>query len=256
MIYEPILDVNQHVTKHIYKNCGVGLHFHQSIEIIYCLSGRLLASCGAEQYEIEKDEIAFFPSYFPHALKRLENSLSITYIIPYSFFKAFTDNKIYLLFGKLDNKAINKRILQAINDSESALDNQPNLLLQGYTNVILGLIHQHYAENQNFGIKIELMMKIIDYINENSKEKITLDSLSKHFGYSKYYFSRLFNKTFNCTLNFYVNQVRKNKVLSEVNDAKKITDLILENGFGTLSTYYRAKNQKTTLEDTTTDNAE
>ena len=239
MIYEPILDVKQHVSKKLYKNSSAITHFHQSIELIYCHEGKLKIGCGADNYEIKKDEIAFCPSYFPHSVEPLENSLSTTYIIPYSYFKPFSDNKIFLLYKKLNNVAINKKILSAIEDSSAALIHQPNLLLQGYVNVILGLISENY-ESADFGsVKIELMMKIIDYINENSKEKITLDSLSKHFGYSKYYFSRLFNKTFNCTLNFYINQVRKNKVLSELNSDKKITDIILDNGFGTVSTFYR-----------------
>lgn len=241
MIYEPILDVNQRVSKKLYKNSAAITHFHQSIELIYCHKGKLKIGCGTDSYEIKKNEIAFCPSYFPHSVEPLEQSLSTTYIIPYNYFKPFSDNKIFLLYKKLDNVSVNKKILSAIEDSGAALIHQPNLLLQGYVNVILGLIKENY-ESADFGsVKIELMMEIIDYINENSKEKITLDSLSKHFGYSKFYFSRLFNKTFNCTLNFYINQVRKNKVLLEMDSDKKITDIILDNGFGTISTFYRTK---------------
>ncbi len=241
MIYEPILDVNQRVSKRLYKNSAATTHFHQSIELIYCHEGKLKIGCGAERYEIKKDEIAFCPSYFPHSVEPIEQSLSTTYIIPYYYFKPFSDNRIFLLYKKLDNVAVNKKILSAIEDSDAALIHQPNLLLQGYINVILGLIKENY-ESADFGsVKIELVMKIIDYINKNSKEKITLDRLSKYFGYSKFYFSRLFNKTFNCTLNFYINQVRKNKVLAELDGDKKKTDLILDNGFGTISTFYRTK---------------
>ena len=241
MLYEPILDVNQHVTKHIYKNCTAVKHFHQSIEMIFCHKGKLKITCGANEYFLECGEIAFIPSYFPHAVEMVEESLSTTYIIPYHYYKDFTENKIFLLHGKLADKVINDKILLAMIDSETCLDKQPNLLLQGYVNVILGLINQHYKSDQNGTVKIELMMNIIDYINENYKEKITLESISSHFGYSKYYFSRLFNKTFNCSINFYINQVRKNKVLSQSKGNKKITDVILENGFGTISTFYRTK---------------
>lgn len=244
MIYEPILDVNQKVTSRAYLNCSVGKHFHQSIELIYCHEGKLKVTCGADEYEIEKDEIAFFPSYFPHTVKCLKESISTTFIIPYSYFKPFIDGKNYLLFGKLADKEFNKTIERYIDDADIAMDKQPNLLLQGFVNVILGKISEHYPTEEKAGIKPELMMNIIDYINENSKEKLTLETLANHFGYSKYYFSRLFNKIFNCTLNFYINQVRKNKVLSERTGDKKITDVILDNGFGTVSTFYRTKFNK------------
>lgn len=242
MIYEPILDVNQNVTKKTYKNCVAITHFHQSVELIYCHKGKLEVTCGADTYEIEKGEIAFCPSYFPHSVKPLNETLSTTYIIPYNYFKVFSDNKQDLLYKKLDDISVNKKILTAMEDSASALVGQPNLLLQGYVNVILGLILKNYQRADFGSVKIELIMNIINYVNQNYKEKITLDSLSEHFGYSKFYFSRLFNKTFNCTLNFYLNQVRKNKVLEDLKSDKKITDVILENGFGTVSTFYRTRN--------------
>lgn len=244
MIYEPILDVNQCVTKKTYKNCKAEKHFHQSLELICCHKGKQKVACGSEEYYITEGEIAFIPSYFPHSVDPESESLSTTYIIPYNYFKPFTDKNIYLLFGKLDDKEINKKITQAISDSQNALESQPNLLLQGYVNVILGLILENYKNAQKFNVKIQLMMDVIDYVNENSKEKITLSSLADHFGYSKFYFSRLFNKTFNCSLNFYINQVRKNKVLAEMKGEKKITDLILDNGFGSICTFYRTKNTK------------
>lgn len=241
MLYEPILDVNQKVTSSVYLDCSVGKHFHQAIEMIYCYEGKLLVTCGADEYSIEKDEIAFFPSYFSHTVKCIETSVSTTYIIPYSFFKPFTDNKKNLFFGKLDDKEFNRKLEELMELSDEALDNQPNLLLQGYINVILGKIVEHYPTKESEGINSELMMKIIGYINDNSKEKISLEKIASHFGYSKYYFSRTFNKTFNCTLNFYINQVRKNKVFAEMSEDKKITDVILDNGFGTISTFYRTK---------------
>ena len=103
MIYEPILDVNQNVTKKTYKNCVAITHFHQSVELIYCHKGKLEVTCGADTYEIEKGEIAFCPSYFPHSVKPLNETLSTTYIIPYNYFKVFSDNKQDLLYKKLDD---------------------------------------------------------------------------------------------------------------------------------------------------------
>ena len=244
MIYEPILDVNQKVTSRVYINCAAEKHFHQSIELIYCHEGELKVSCGAEEYSIGKDEIAFFPSYFPHTVKSVKESVSTTFIIPYNYFKPFIDSKNYLLYSKLDDIAYNKLIDKYVDEIDIALDDQPSLLVQGYVNVILGQIIEHYPTSQGKGIKPELMMKIIEYINGNSKEKITLESMAKEFGYSKFYFSRLFNRTFNCTLNFYVNQVRRNKVLSEMDGEKNITDVILDNGFGSVCTFYRAKEKE------------
>ena len=82
-----------------------------------------------------------------------------------------------------------------------------------------------------------LVRKIIEYIDTNYDEEITLTSLSEYFGYSKYYFSAFFNKNFGCNLNSYLNNVRINKIENEHGSK---TENILNCGFKTLSTYYRA----------------
>ena len=84
----------------------------------------------------------------------------------------------------------------------------------------------------------DLMAEVIRYVDEHYNEKLTLDGLAAHFGYSKYYFSRLFNRTFNCSLTSYVNSVRA-RAVDEKHGSGKKTDIIIESGFGTLSSYYR-----------------
>ncbi len=241
MFYESLADTINKITLAKYDNCVASLHFHQSIELIYCLSGKIKINCGASEYLIEKGQIAFIPCYFPHSVKTDGESSNLTFIIPYYCYKTFNDNKISLCYGKLIDKTVNDKILALLKDVSEVIDKQPSLLLNGYVTVILGLICDAYQPVDNEQPKIELMREIIEYVNQNSKEKITLESIAKQFGYSKYYFSRLFNKVFNCSLNFYINQVRKNKVLLEINKDKKLSDVIFENGFGTLSTFYRTK---------------
>ena len=83
---------------------------------------------------------------------------------------------------------------------------------------------------------------ILQYIEDHYNETITLDEISRHFGYSKYYFSRLFNRTFHCTLNAYINSVRV-RAVSKMPEEQSKTEKIIEAGFNSLSSYYRTKNK-------------
>ncbi len=55
--------------------------------------------------------------------------------------------------------------------------------------------------------------ELLAYINENYAEDITLSSMAEHFGYSKYYFSRMFNAALGTSLTDYVSAVRMMRAL-------------------------------------------
>lgn len=57
------------------------------------------------------------------------------------------------------------------------------------------------TDNPNFN-------RLILYINEHFAEKITLESLSRDFGFSKNYICRLFQKNVNKSLNLYLTDIR------------------------------------------------
>ena len=255
MYYEPIRDVTQTPRYAYFENIYAPLHFHQAIELVYCLEGSFRVQSGSNCYLLHQEEIAFFPSYFPHALTPIGHTKSITYMLPFKYFEIFSNNGIDLFFQKLDKAEINKKIKSLILESQPLIErvqeNVPNLLFQGYSQSILALIAEHYdAPNEENYDHIQkynkLIIDIIQYIENHSKEKINLDVLSAKFGYSKWYFSRFFNKTFNCSLPAYINAIRCSKIEHQKNKQKNKTDTILDEGFSSLSAYYKTKNTQKT----------
>lgn len=82
--------------------------------------------------------------------------------------------------------------------------------------------------------------KSINYIEENIKEKITLDDIAKHLFISKYHFHRVFKVITNQKLMEYV---RMRKLSLSLNDLmytdKKIEDIALDFGFEHVQSYNR-----------------
>ena len=117
-----------------------------------------------------------------------------------------------------------------------------------YVIVLLAAIERLYPataiENKDENL---LIIEIIRYINDNFRDNITLEIISEHFGYSKYYFSRFFNKHFNCNLNTYLGGIRlktaENLILKGIN----VTDAVITSGINSLSTYYRLKRQNQSI---------
>jgi AraC-like DNA-binding protein len=106
--------------------------------------------------------------------------------------------------------------------------------------MVLGLISRLYEPEEMQTDHKDISLDIIHYIDEHYMEKITLDSISQYFGYSKYYFSRLFNRLFHCSLNSYINSVRL-RAIEEMSNKDNKTNKITKAGFNSLSSYYRSK---------------
>lgn len=238
-IYEPKRDVEQLVSCCEYKNVKAIMHFHRSIELIYVLSGKVCATIDGGVVEAKKDQIIFIPSGSSHSVWAEDNTLSLTLIIPYNYFSSFEQKGIDLNFSCLSNKTHNKLILQQILNIKERVDDQHSLLMQGFVYVVLGLIVENYRSESKKKKRNDLILDIVNYIELNYAENITLDKISAHFGYSKYYFSKLFNKLFGCTLNNYVNTVRC--AVIENNKGIGASNAILNAGFNSLSSYYKFK---------------
>ena len=92
-----------------------------------------------------------------------------------------------------------------------------SLYVEGLAISLLGLILQYVPLSEVEDSNKTILSNIVHYVNEHFTEKLTLDGISKHFGYSKYYFSKLFNKNFKCHFNDYVNSVRCRHVITLLN---------------------------------------
>lgn len=239
--YESTRDVD-HTVNCKYRTIterSVGPHFHQSIEITYILSGALDFHIGAQCFRAEKGQITFVPSGYVHFCGN-GTAETVVLIIPKKYYEKYDEVLHGYGYFFLGNAQVNARIGALMCELADGREGMNELLLYAYTDMVLGLIVQNYEPARLASAHDDLMLKIIEYIDKNYRDAITLDSISAHFGYSKYYFSRLFNRIFGCTLNGYINSVRARAI--QPNAAGKKTAAILDAGFGSLSGYYRMKN--------------
>jgi AraC-like DNA-binding protein len=238
--YEPQRDVEQKLSTADLKNIYTHLHFHRSIELVYVHYGKAKVRCGQKTYFAEGGEIIFVPSYFAHKIDTVEENLCTNFIIPYNLYKSFHTEKIPLYYSLLPDVDYNKQIADIIMLAQKHIYGGNHLLAEGFSSVVLGLIVNRYRPEKIDKSDNEFVIKIIEYIDKNFGEEISLDKIAKDFNYSKYYFSKLFNKSFGCNLNHYINQVRCNFIESEkAKGGQKINDLILKAGFNDTSNYYK-----------------
>ena len=118
------------------------------------------------------------------------------------------------------------------------------LLNCAYSNLLFDTISKFYPLTELKTTSAEhIAIKFIDYIENNYRSDISLETMAKHFGYTKEYCSKMFNKTVGQHFNIFLNSIRIKKVEEIMNSpdgaSRKITDVIYECGFNNPVTFYR-----------------
>ena len=243
-----------YTTHNLISNVGATIypsHFHKKAEITYMLAGNCYTIINNTPYFAETDDILFVSAYYPHSYKTSEEAKRIV-LCPTeritNDFSSLTGKKIFpcLLANKTFNKEKILPVLQTL--SNVHIDtNLPQdtkwLISKGYLNIFYGYLlecyHDCLIERNN---QIEMLSKILTYIDEHSGEKLTLESLSAQFGYNKYHFSKLFNSSVGQNLNNYINGIRVKKFAQEYskNQSANIMHLAFSLGFDSMPSFYRS----------------
>ena len=89
-----------------------------------------------------------------------------------------------------------------------------------------------------------IIIKVIDFIEENLEGKLSLDEISDKVGYSKFHLNRLFSASVGCTLYKYI-QMRRLTVAAEklVNTKKPIIEIAYESNYDSQQSFTLAFKQ-------------
>ena len=260
-VYESQADSNDYFFIWKFENSSVVSHFHKSIELVYCLEGKTEFFIDGEKYILNKDEIYFVPSYSVHYNKCLGNNKIIPFVFAHSFFHDFEKTYKGLTFDPvLKNIEANQKILKHLDRIFETFckynyiyDQIPFIIRQTLINELLCEMVNNYKLKPIERKKTDdRIVEILIYINSHYKEQLTLKTLSEKWFYSPKYFSNLFNKVVGCSLSAYLNNIRIENTLvqfQELKGKKSLSIIALENGFNSISTFYRVLKGRDSLQD-------
>jgi len=87
---------------------------------------------------------------------------------------------------------------------------------------------------------IQSVYKVIFYIEQNYKKDLTLEELSKVASFSKYHFHRIFKSIVGENVGDYIRRVRLSSTTLKFNTNQKITEIALDSGYETNSSFSKA----------------
>lgn len=215
-------------------------HWHQAVEILCALNDDVYTLVNSKERILHAGEICVADSYDVHSFNSNKNNVMIL-IIPTEYLNDYfkLKGKRHLGSPYVTSPEVCKKIRDAIKEFENS--SLPVLLQRGYVNVVLGILCEQCGLIEFYDADVYLMKDILNYLEENYQEEVDLNSLSKKFGYSKYYFSRMFNRFFRFSLNEYLSRLRIRRFISKMATEKNpdIISTAFDCGFSSWQTFYR-----------------
>ncbi|MFD2214935.1 helix-turn-helix domain-containing protein [Metabacillus endolithicus] len=248
----------------------INMHWHPELEFIYVEEGQINLQIGTRKHRLSAGSACLIPSEqlhgaYPcndqpfkiHAIVFHINLIrSFGYDLIESNFIQFIKN--FSLFHSLiikpnttDEKNMLKSIVNII-EAYSTKEASYELKIKGYLFLLFADILRKQAWIHNEEVtekdltKTELLKKVLQYIDQNYKQKLTVMDLASQVQMSEGHFSRFFKSLVRMTPMEYINTIRISKACTLLQKSdRKILDIAMDVGFQNHSYFIRLfKKQK------------
>ena len=235
------------------ENFEFPAHWHTQVEILAVLSGTLQAQVNGTTYYVDEGDVLLCGSNEIHSYMKSQCRILLIIISP-SFIEGTTsilqNNTLLNHLVRKDNlnkeaKFLIERIDEAYSGRYQVLDEIETIVFNGYCLSLLGhLLAKLDYKSEIEKVKLNLydyMCRGLDYINNHyCEESICLQKIAKNIGISPCYFSRCFKMYSGYRLAEYINRKRVKKAEKMLKETdKKITDISMECGYGSLRNFNR-----------------
>ena len=240
--------------QYIYEVGGYRYNWHKDVEIMLVLSGKVEVCVEGSVYNLEDSDLIVINSNIGHAsLKKEDHSIVMVLHINPMFFDLFCSEYDVIKFNcnsidknkddlefKIMRKILSKMMFSMLNNNI-----QGNFESLGYLSLLSNNLFKYFHENKgNKGDilrykKYQDRLKIaIDYIEENYREKISLDDISKLINYNASYTSTFFKTYVGINFYEYLLRVRLQSAIIELATTNKtIYNIALDNGFSDVKAF-------------------
>jgi xylan 1,4-beta-xylosidase len=249
---------------------GTAKHWHNCIEIFLVLSGKLTVTVESETYHLLEDDIILINCDQIHEIQSNEN-VAVTLQINPSYFKKGLEPGAYFLCNSaayhnkmkfIELKRIIAKIIYVhYNDKE---DNELLTISFAYQ-LVLNLVKNFMSRDERNASSVSKSLQrlgnIIQYLNDNYAENITLEQVAEREYLSPSYLSHFFKTNMGITFFNYLTNIRMNHAVNDLlNTSLTIEQIAANNGFansryfvsifkkqfGMLPRNFRSENKKDT----------
>ncbi len=234
-------------------------HWHNALEIIFPIENYYDVDVDNEPHHVVPGDILFIPPRKSHYLHAPSSGSRYICLFDIDFFSSVRGysglmnmlndcihinaedyapiyNEVYTLFTQIWNE-----YFQRTEFYEFSIYSHLFQIMTILSRYQLGKIHL-FSDSTPVKRReyFEKLNTVIDYIDENYAYDIALEDAASFSGFSKFHFSRLFKEYMGCTFYDYLigQRIKATEVLLTRDDLS-ITDIALQSGFSSISTFNR-----------------
>lgn len=232
---------------------GSNKHFHNEIELVKVMQGKMRFDVNDTVFTGKTGDIVFIGPRTPHETTSVEDATQILLVQlnpkqsydSYLFKMMRQSEKEYYLFDS-DNPVYRELngILDKVLEEYRTQDKGYELYLKSWLYALLGF----FSRNRIFSIDndelentlIRKISPVIEYVENNYSNDISLESVSELLNLHPIYFCRIFKEATGKTFINYLNFVRISKAEDLlIFSNKSVTEIALETGFTSVQYFNR-----------------
>lgn len=221
-------------------------HTHEFIEIVYVCSGNGIHVVDGKKYFVKEGCVIFINYNQTHSLSgnnmviynillkpeaisnkiiNMKNAFEILSLTAFSEFQSLDLSTYFVCFDEEERNKIEVIVEELCREYNEKLAGSETIM-KGYISVLLAYIFRkllgrnHSLQSISEEENAEILTKITAYIQENFREKLSVELLAEKCFYSPKYFSRIFKACYGMTVTEYIQQMRVRmgcKLLRETN---------------------------------------
>lgn len=226
------------------------VHLHNAVELVYVNAGLLNITIDDKPYDMPAGSLAIiFPNqvhgYYTEQGNISENLLISceTELLPefsQYFYKSLPYNPI------LTHKGLHPDVLYALRRLEEDRNTEKDINIQkAFLHLVLGrTLPLLSMVDSDLNSSPDLVKQILNYIVHHFQEPLSLESLAKELGVSKFQISRVFSKILHISFNEYINRIRLDYAAKLIRTTDHtMTYICMEAGFENQHTFNRVFKQ-------------
>ena len=224
-------------------------HFHPEIEIVFVIAGEVCISTKDNYYKLSKEDIILLNSNSAHKIESIGDTAICKIQIAYNVLTNVVNNGNYIfycnsLYDELNSYDELRNIIKKIVFSYLGHEKKTECLRYGLVFELLDILIEcfqkdgEYFKYKNGSKENEQIQYIINYVNLNYQNSISLNELANEMFTSPSTLSRFFKKHYGIYFGDFVNKVRFNYAVKDLLETNKtITKIAIDCGFSNASVF-------------------
>ncbi|MBE6002267.1 MAG: helix-turn-helix domain-containing protein [Sarcina sp.] len=240
---------------------NVDLHTHDYYEFYFYMEGRVDFEIGERRQALKSGDFVIVPPGTPHRAFVEDPSMPYRRFVfwissdfagqlaerlpDFSFLSEYMNKKNHrdifhcdsITFNGILSKAL--QLLEEIHGDRFARDSAIEIRVEDLLLVLCRTVYDHVTPSQK-SADSHLHHRIIEYINENPEQDISLDNLAEQFFVSKYHIAHTFKEHYGISVHQYLIKRRLSACREAILMNEKISEVCLAYGFRDYPSFFRA----------------